>query len=167
MTGFGRGFASGDGIRITVEIKTLNSRFLDTSIRLPSIINDKELEIRDLINSTIQRGKVSCMVNMDKDETAEPDVTFSPEMVKSYSRMLADLRWTAGIESPVRLKDLLQFEEIFIRKPESADTIEKVWNLTLQATRQAVEMVDRMRKKRGIPAEKRARQADIRDRYDS
>src|SRR5690606_29355896 len=73
---------------------------------------------------------------------------------KSYSRMLADLRWTAGIESPVRLKDLLQFEEIFIRKPESADTIEKVWNLTLQATRQAVEMVDRMRKKEGSQLKK-------------
>ena len=63
MTGFGRGEAAENGLNATVEIKTLNSRFLDISIRLPQQLQQKELELKELFQKSINRGKLNVNVN--------------------------------------------------------------------------------------------------------
>ncbi len=149
MTGFGRGEASENGIQIIVEIKTLNSRYLDISTRMPNTINDKELDMKELIQKKIKRGKVNIHVYVDKAEIGETDITISPKLVKSYSRMLEQIRTVANISEPVEMSDLIKFDDIFIKRPEDEKTIKKIWLLTCEATQQALNMVVRMREKEG------------------
>lgn len=149
MTGFGRGEASENGIQVIVEIKTLNSRYLDISTRMPNTINDKELDMKELIQKKIRRGKVNIHVYVDKAEIGEPDITISPKLVKSYSRLLEQIRTVANISKPVEMSDLIKFDDIFIKRPEDEKTIKKIWLLTSEATQQALNMVVRMREKEG------------------
>jgi uncharacterized protein (TIGR00255 family) len=68
MTGFGISKGNEEGYSITVEIRTLNSKFLDAGVRLPKIIQDKELEIRNTLSTALVRGKVSLFVELKKEE---------------------------------------------------------------------------------------------------
>jgi uncharacterized protein (TIGR00255 family) len=149
MTGFGRGNASDNGIQVTVEIKTLNSRYLDITSRLPQSISDKELNLKEIVQDKIKRGKVNINVYVDKTRTGQPDFTFSPELVQSYGAMLEQIKLKANISKPVYLSDLMKFEDIFIRRPEDEETIKKTWNLTKQAMDDALDMVLKMRVKEG------------------
>lgn len=149
MTGFGRGEASENGIQVIVEIKTLNSRYLDISTRMPNTINDKELDMKELIQKKIKRGKVNIHVYVDKAEIGETDITISPKLVKSYSRILEQIRTVANISEPVEMSDLIKFDDIFVKRPEDEKTIKKIWLLTCEATQQALNMVVRMREKEG------------------
>lgn len=149
MTGFGRGTATRDGFQVTVEIKTVNSRYLDISSKLPNMISDKELELKEIVQEAVQRGKVSLTAYLDRSETGKPSVTFSPDLAKGYGRMLEEIRAAANITEPVTLKDLTAFNDIFIRRQEDEETIEAAWQLTKKATKEALKTLNSMRKNEG------------------
>jgi uncharacterized protein (TIGR00255 family) len=64
MTGFGQSAGNRSDYNITVEIKSLNSKFLDLSLRLPRLLNEKELEIRNLIADKLERGKINLNIEL-------------------------------------------------------------------------------------------------------
>lgn len=149
MTGFGRGEASSGGISITVEAKSVNSRYLDISLRLPQSILDKELELKEIVQDRINRGKLNLNVRINKAETGEPDVKINPNLVAGYKRLLDRLREAASIEQEVTLSDLLQFNDIFISREEDEETLEKIWEVTKEATENALDQLIKMRKQEG------------------
>lgn len=149
MTGFGRGEASSDGLTLTAEIRTVNSRYLDFSIRLPQQIQEKELELKEQVQSKVNRGKVNINVRLDQAETGEPEITFNDQLVKGYKRLLEELRSAAEIEEPVSLRNILSFNDIFVSREQDEETIELIWKLTQKAVDDAVEQLNEMRKKEG------------------
>jgi uncharacterized protein (TIGR00255 family) len=154
MTGFGRGEASSDGISVTVELKTVNSRYLDFSPRLPQSIQEKELELKELLQEHVQRGKVNVTVRVDKADTGEPEITFNKNLVRGYKKMLNDLREAAGIDEPVTLRSFLEFNDIFESREQDEKTKEKIWDLTLEATKAATKELKQMRLQEGSQLEK-------------
>lgn len=154
MTGFGRGEASSDGISVTVELKTVNSRYLNVSLRLPQIIQEKELELKELLQQHMQRGKVNVNVRVDKANTGKPDVTFNENLVRGYRKMLNDLRETANIDKPVTLADLLQFNDIFESREEDEETLQMIWDLCKSAAQNAAKALTQMRLQEGRQLEK-------------
>lgn len=70
MTGFGQAIANYDDVTVTIELKSLNSKFLDLSMRLPKKFSDKENEVRNLIAETLERGKVSINIDYQKKISA-------------------------------------------------------------------------------------------------
>lgn len=153
MTGFGRGDASSEGISITVEAKSVNSRYLDISLRLPQSIQDKELELKEIAQERINRGKLNLNVRINKAETGEPDVKINPNLVEGYKRLLDKLREAANIEQEVTLRDLLQFNDIFMSREEDEETLQTIWKLTKQATAGALDQLIKMRKQEGAQLE--------------
>lgn len=149
MTGFGRSEASSNGISVTAELKSVNSRYLDISLRMPQIIQDKELKLKEQIQARVNRGKINVNIRVDKTDTGEPDITINPKLVEGYARLLNDLREAAGIEEPLTLKDLLQFNEIFVSREQDEELIETIWQLTQKATESALDHLVEMRKKEG------------------
>lgn len=149
MTGFGRGEASANGITVTIEFKTVNSRYLDISLRLPQFLQEKELLLKEKIQQHINRGKVSTSVHIDQSRTGEPDITFDPSLVKGYKKMLDELRETAQISQPVNLEDLMHFNEIFVSRKQNEETINLIWDLTLQAADSALKNLHDMRIQEG------------------
>jgi len=87
MTGFGKAERMLADKKLTIEIKSLNSKQLDTSTRLPPLYKEKELEIRQLIATELERGKVDCSVYYELSAKNTPVIINEP-VVKSYFEQL-------------------------------------------------------------------------------
>jgi uncharacterized protein (TIGR00255 family) len=149
MTGFGRGESSSNGFQVTVELKTLNSRYLDISIRLPKSIQPYEFDIKEIIQEKLSRGKVHFIVNVEKTKDVGPDITYNSDLVKAYSRMLEQMKSVANIQEPLQMRDLLQFEEIFENQEEDEEHIKTIWNCTKSALNNALDHLNIMRTQEG------------------
>ena len=153
MTGFGRGEASENGITVTVELKSVNSRYLDISLRLPQSLQDKELDIKEILQDHVERGKVNVSIRVDKSDTGEPEITFNENLVQGYKEMLNDLRKAAGIEEPITLRTFLEFNDIFESREDDEETKEQIWDLSQQAVGDAAEELKKMRLQEGTQLE--------------
>ncbi len=149
MTGFGRGEAAENGLNATVEIKTLNSRFLDVSIRLPQQLQQKELQLKELFQKSIKRGKLNVSVNIAQQDNADPTLAVDVDKVKAYTKILNEVREAAGIEEPITIKNITAFGDIFTSEEENEDAIEFKWKLVLKATDLAVKKLMEMREQEG------------------
>ena len=148
MTGFGRGEAAENGLNATVEIKTLNSRFLDISIRLPQQLQQKELELKELFQKSINRGKLNVNVNLTQQDNAQPSIKIDTTKVQFYANILNEVRDVAGIEESIKVKDIISFGDIFISEEEDGNEQEK-WDLVQKATFLAIENLMEMRNQEG------------------
>jgi len=149
MTGFGRGDDSAEKFHVTAEIKTLNSRYLDISIRLPQSLQHKELQLKEMIQKHLKRGKVNVSVNVDKSAGGVPEVTYNAAIVESYSRILEDIRRISGINETLKLGDLLHFPDIFTEREDDPETVEMIWKCTCKAAETALIAVNKMRIQEG------------------
>jgi len=149
MTGFGRGEATQNGIKATVEMKSLNSRYLDISVRLPQRLQHKELAAKDLIKQFISRGKVNVTVHITQQETGEPHLSVDREKVKGYMKLLKQLKETAGIEDKVTLRTLINFGDVFVSNEDDEETLEEAWKVTQKAITEATDTLVKMRTQEG------------------
>ena len=98
MTGFGKGEAALRNKKITVEIRSLNSKQLDLSLRLPAVYRQSEYEIRNLIARTIQRGKVAVFVTVES-QAVETSARINREVFREYLRQMNDTLSFSGIDA--------------------------------------------------------------------
>jgi len=123
MTGFGKGEAALRNKKITVEIRSLNSKQLDLSLRLPAVYRQSEYEIRNLIARTIQRGKVDVFVTVES-QAVETSARINREVFREYLRQMNDTGIDAGYDAilPVimRLPDVVATEAEAISEEEHA-----------------------------------------------
>lgn len=149
MTGFGRGETTENGITATVEIKSLNSRYLDVSTRLPQRLQDKELEVKELVQKSINRGKLNITVNVSEADSAGPSIAVDTNKVVGYSNILRELKEAAGIDEPITIRDITQFNDVFINKEEDEEILEEKWKVTVKALKEAVSSLLKMRTQEG------------------
>ncbi len=139
MTSYGS--FEGQGLRI--EVRTLNSRFLDLKIRLPRLLSNMEPEVREMVARFMGRGRVEVAVYMDESVLKKEFLTLDKEMAETYKRLLEELKLSLGLPGEVGLDDLLGFREIF-RLPEgeevAAHSIDALREGLSQALAHAVEM---------------------------
>lgn len=127
MTGFGKGEAALRNKKITVEIRSLNSKQLDLSLRLPAVYRQSEYEIRNLIARMIQRGKVDVFVTVES-QAVETSARINREVFREYLRQMNDTLSFSGIDAgydailPVimRLPDVVATEAEAISEEEHA-----------------------------------------------
>src|SRR5690606_20817258 len=96
MTGFGQVLVDNGQVQISVEIRSLNSKFLDLNLRLPKSFSEKELEIRSLISERLERGKISIAVDFVKTGDQEPKQTYNTVLFKKYYAELQQLAGQVG-----------------------------------------------------------------------
>lgn len=149
MTGFGRGEAADNGLNATVEIKTLNSRYLDITVRLPQQLQHKELELKELFQKSINRGKLNVSAYINKLDNSQPEIKVDTEKVRAYSTLLNEVRKAAGIEEAVSLKNITSFGDIFITEEEDEEVINQKWELIKKATNAAIKNLMEMRTQEG------------------
>ncbi len=98
MTGFGKGEVTFQNKKITVEIRSLNSKQLDLNLRLPAVYRQSEYELRTLIARTAQRGKVDVFVNVETQRVETP-ARINRELFREYLRQMNDTLSYAGIDA--------------------------------------------------------------------
>ncbi len=137
MTGFGKASKSLRKMKVTVEMRSVNSKFLEIGIRLPVNLMDKEQELKEIIGKSISRGKIYASVAVDRNSAGEINLQVQPDIVKHYYKLISQMKKSAGIKEDVKIEHLLKFSEIF-RADETAelagywDDVKKVVNLALK-----------------------------------
>ena len=127
MTGFGKGEATLQNKKITVEIRSLNSKQLDLGLRLPAVYRQSEYEIRNIITRTVQRGKVDVIVTVES-QAVETPARINKEVFREYLHQMTDTLAFAGIDAdydaivPVvmRMPDVVSAEAESISDEEHA-----------------------------------------------
>ncbi|HKK26199.1 MAG TPA: YicC/YloC family endoribonuclease [Gracilimonas sp.] len=149
MTGFGRGETTENGITATVEIKSLNSRYLDVSTRLPQRLQDRELEAKELVQEYVNRGKINITVNVTEADSAGPSIAVDTNKVVGYSKIIKELKEAAGIDEPITIRDITQFNDVFINKEEDEEILEEKWKVAEKALQEALRSLLKMRTQEG------------------
>ena len=116
MTGFGKGEAALQNKKITVEIRSLNSKQLDLGLLLPAVYRQSEYEIRNIIARTIQRGKVDVFVTVESQDVETP-ARINKEVFREYLRQMTDTLAFAGIDA-----DYDAIVPVIMRLPEVVST---------------------------------------------
>ena len=116
MTGFGKGEATLQNKKITVEIRSLNSKQLDLGLRLPAVYRQSEYEIRNIIARTIQRGKVDVFVTVES-QAVETPARINKEVFREYLHQMTDTLAFAGIDA-----DYDAIVPVIMRLPEVVST---------------------------------------------
>lgn len=144
MTGFGRSEGVFEGKKITVDIKSLNSKSFDLNIKIPFRYKEKEFEIRKLLNDRVLRGKVDCYVNVESLNDTN-DSGINHELVKSY---MDDLKKIAGDGPDFEyLKMAIRMPEAISSRPDELK--ENEWIYLLELLQEAMTRFENFRSTEG------------------
>ena len=152
MTGFGTANRENDQYCITVEVKSLNSKGLDLSIRLPRFLSDKEYEIRNIIGKGLLRGKISVSLDfVNKVKGAKANNSINQELLQSYYTELANAAEALGAPKTDLFRLALQMPEVLqpANKPEEEDKLPVPWEVVNETLQEALESFNRFRSDEG------------------
>jgi len=160
MTGYGKAECLLADKKLTIEVKSLNSKQLDVNTRLPSLYKEKEINIRQVLASELERGKVECSFYYELSGEAVSG-TINEPVVKDYYQQLYRISGELGLEASLELLSTVMRMPDTIRtdKPELQET---EWTLVEAALRTALEQVNIFRKQEGESLDD-----DLRQRVDA
>ena len=148
MTGYGRGEATGEGVTVAVELRSVNNRFLEVATRLPRSLSLRENEIKELIRKKVSRGKITMVVDVDRDTDGTLPLKINVSAAKTYYKLLNQLKKSVKLNETVKLEHLLRFSEVIEQEDlESTDELE--WSILQQALDKAIENLSAMRTNEG------------------
>lgn len=148
MTGYGKGVSKRDGKTITIEIKTVNHRFLDCNIKLPRNFLFVEDRVKKAVSSAISRGHVDLYLTYEQSSTDEGAYTVDLELAKNYLTAVRQLENGTGLANDVTLSTLLRVGDIVTRQ-QSVEDEDLLAEMTLEAASEALVNLKVMREKEG------------------
>ena len=148
MTGYGKGVSKRDGKTITIEIKTVNHRFLDCNIKLPRNFLFVEDRVKKAVSSAISRGHVDLYLTYEQSSTDEGAYTVDLELANNYLTAVRQLENGTGLANDVTLSTLLRVGDIVTRQ-QSVEDEDLLAEMTLEAASEALVNLKVMRKKEG------------------
>ncbi len=143
MTGFGRADAERDGNKFTVEINTVNNRYLEYQIRIPKSLAPLESEIKDLLNDTFRRGKIMVNVNWEKD-SGEEDFVLDETRTNAYMKVYEMLRDKYKIKGEVSFRDFVALPDL-VKASKKDDDLDEIWGVLKPVLTEAAGAADEMR----------------------
>ena len=126
MTGFGRAEVSNDQYRLSVEVKSVNSRFLDLSIKMPKKFNALEANIRNTVKEYISRGKVDLFITYESFSEKGKALRLDLPLAKEYLESMRTLVAALGVEDNVKVTNLAALPDVLVLSEESEDD-EALW----------------------------------------
>lgn len=138
MTGFGRYEADQGEQKIIVEMKAVNHRYCDISVRMPKKLGIFEAGIRNVLKRYISRGKVDVFITYEDQTEGKTCVKYNEDVAAEYFGYLGCMSETFGIENDVRAVSLARFPEVFSIEEQEVDESE-IWTLLESAVKGAAE----------------------------
>ncbi|MCR5743575.1 MAG: YicC family protein [Lachnospiraceae bacterium] len=148
MTGFGRGEATGTLGKVSVEMKSVNHRYLDLNIKMPRKFNPLEGNIRTYIKDKIARGKVDIYINYEDFSEDNVNIKYNRAIAKEYMDYFEQIHEEFGIENDVRVSRLASMPEVFSME-QAEDDEEGLWHLLSEALDVAVDKFITVRNNEG------------------
>jgi len=147
MTGFGKSIAEIPQKKISIEIKSLNSKSLDLNLRLPWLYKEKESEIRNMVSQKLDRGKIDLAINFDSLDTEIVPV-INKNVVKNYFMQMKEISAELGLKSDEQLLPIImRLPDAF--KTEKPELAEDEWASVKEKVGEAIGQVDVYRSEEG------------------
>lgn len=143
MTGFGKGIHQVNDIIAEVEIKSLNSRFLDLSVRFPKSQSHNELKFRDIIKKHIKRGKVTVNIFIKKEGCGDKFLEIDNEGLNTALNLINSLKEKTGVKGELTFNDVVQFQNLYFT--DSFADPDKEFEIIQVALENALEQLKEMR----------------------
>lgn len=153
MTGYGRGSAINEGREITVELKSVNHRYLDLGIRLPKHILFLEDILRSELNAGVSRGHIDIFINYTNTRKDAHTVTINESLLNEYISNGREVGKRLSIPDDIALSSALRLPDV-LEINEAEEDREAVVNITRQATKDAIAELQQMRLREGEIIEK-------------
>jgi uncharacterized protein (TIGR00255 family) len=147
MTGFGKGSAGNSRLSAEVEVKSVNSRYLDISLRLSSALSSKEYEIRELIRSKIKRGKLAVIVQIKSSGLVEGETAIDKERLNNFISLIKEIKKTAKLTEKIKLEHLISNRDLFLA--ENTSFTEKEFEFVKKALSDSLDQLIIMKKNEG------------------
>lgn len=138
MTGFGRGEATEGNRKITVEMKSVNHRYLDVNIKMPKKLNFFEAAIRNELKNFVQRGKIDMFITYEDFSESNVSVKYNADVAAAYFNYLKTMAEDFNIDNDVRVSTLSRYPEVFELEEQDVDE-EALWALLQKAITEASE----------------------------
>lgn len=139
MTGFGRFETAGMDRKFTVEMKSVNHRYLDVTIKMPKKLNFFEAAIRSELKKYISRGKVDLFISYEDFSGSSATVCYHREVAEEYLRYLRQMAQDFGLDDDIRVSILSKYPEVFTMEEQTEDE-EELWKELQRAIDGAAQM---------------------------
>jgi len=150
MTSYGRSSAPTGDKQVVIEIKTLNSKFIDLRLKLPASLNDKEMWLRKHLQEKMLRGKVEVVIGFQNQEGGET-YEINHSAFKQYHTQLTSISDELGLANPDFLSSILRLPDVVASSDEALS--EEEWSITQEALTLALDKVQHHRKEEGVSIE--------------
>ena len=138
MTGFGRCEVAENNRKFTVEIKSVNHRYLDVNIKMPKKLNFFESAIRAELKNYISRGKVDLFISYEDYTENHANIRYNRELAAEYRKYLRQMQEEFGLEDDIRVSTLSRYPEVFTMEEQNVDEGE-LWKELRKAIQGAAE----------------------------
>ena len=158
MTGYGRAVETVNGREFTVEVRSVNNRYLDCSVKLPRSLSFAEETVKQAVKATISRGKVDVFISVHSEGAADVKVSLNAAMVEGYLAAMKQMVADYGVQDDISVSLISRMPEVFtVEKPEVDE--DQLREDLMHVVNQALAHYDAMR-----AAEGKALEADLRSR---
>ena len=158
MTGYGRAVETVNGREFTVELRSVNNRYLDCSVKLPRMVSFAEDAVKQAVKASVSRGKVDVFVSVRSENAADTTVSLNQAVVEGYLKAMGQMVSELGVKDDISVSVLSRMPEVFtIEKPQVEE--EQQLSDLMQVVDKALSGYDAMR-----CAEGAALDADLRSR---
>lgn len=158
MTGYGKASAMFGNKKITAEIKSLNSKALDLQSRVTALYREKEMEIRGMIQSVLERGKVDFAIWIETDDVST-GTTVNSDVVKAYATQLRQAAETAGVPVPENMLEIImRMPDVYMKNDVMVPLADEEWAVARNVVAQAIDALMDFRRQEGVALQKKFEQ---------
>lgn len=149
MTGFGKTTVEAGDKKIVIEIKSLNSKQFDLSLRMPNLFKEKEMEIRSMVKERLDRGKMEMSIYYDVASESDKDVAVNSDVIIKYFNQMMAVSERLGFEADKNglLQTVMRFPDVLQVKSEELDETE--WIALRGGVERVLEEIDKFRIQEG------------------
>ena len=165
MTGYGRAVQTIDGREITVELRSVNNRYLDCTVKLPRMFSFAEDSVKNRVKAAVSRGKVDVYIGVNAVQTADVQVAVNRPVLESYLAALRQIETEYGVRDDVTVMSLARLPDVFSVEKTQEDE-QKLTQDILSVAEEAISRYNAMRETEGaaLEADLRSRAATILER---
>ena len=158
MTGYGRGVETVNGREFTVELRSVNNRYLDCSVRLPRMLSFAEDAVKQAVKASVSRGKVDVFISLRAEAEEDVVVNLNRGVLEGYLSAMRQMVTEFGVQDDISVSTVSRLPEVFVVEKKEVDEEQLLQDL-LQVVNRALESYDTMRAREG-----EALDADLRSR---
>jgi uncharacterized protein (TIGR00255 family) len=148
MTGYGRATLSNDLCDIKVEMKSINSKYMDVNLRLPKIASPFDVKIRNIVKDYLKRCKVDIFIEIKPNKPITKP-TLNKDLLNTYVTVMEELKNVTKIEDDIKFDHLLQFKDV-IEFEQDDSFADEIGDLLISCVKDCLVSMDKMREEEGI-----------------